>query len=448
MGSYDDELKKTIADLGTAFEQFKTEHDTQLSKKVKDALAEIKIDKINEALNGLEAKKEELERKIAEERTHREEVERKLNRLRNGGLATDEEMQKHLGAFNLQVKELARSRGAETPADLSMEDFTAYKAAVSKWMRKGHSAMTPEEVKTMLVGSDADGGFLVMPDTNGRIITKIRDLDPIRSIANVQSIGTDALEGIEDLGDAGFGWVGETAARPDTDTPQVGKWRIEAHECYASPKATQKLLDDAMVNIEAWLGEKVSNRFARGQGDAFINGDGVGKPRGFATYVTAATADESRAWGQFEHVNTGANGAFHTTQADPLFDLEMAFKPAYLQNARWVTRRAVIAAIRKFKTSTTSEYIWQPGLQAGQPSTLLGYPIVIAQGMPAHTTTGALGMALGDFNAGYQIVDRIGVRVLRDPYTDKPYVKFYTTARVGGGAVNFDAIKFIRFAAS
>lgn len=447
MGSYDEELKKTISDLGQAFEEFKKTNDSQFDEKLKDALAEFKLDKINEALTGLEEKKDELEAKIKAEQEAREEVERKLNRLRNGGKATDEEREKHLGAFNLQVKEMARQRKESEPADLSMEEYDFYQKSVVKWMRKGDGVLSAEERKAMLVGQDSEGGFLVMPDTSGRIVTKIRDLDPIRQIANVQSIGTDALEGIEDLDEAGFGWVGETGTRSDTTTPGVGKWRIEAHECYAQPKATQKLLDDSMVDIEAWLSGKVSDKFARGQGDAFINGDGVAKPRGFATYDTAATADESRAWGTFEHVVTGANGAFHTTQADPLFDLEMAFKPAYLMNARWVTRRAVIAAIRKFKTSTTNEYIWQPGLQAGQPSQLLGYPIVIAQGMPVHTTTGNLGMAFGDFNAGYQIVDRIGIRVLRDPYTDKPYVKFYTTARVGGGAINFDAIKFIKFSA-
>jgi HK97 family phage major capsid protein len=198
------------------------------------------------------------------------------------------------------------------------------------------------------------------------------------------------------------------------------------------------------VDVESWLAMKVADKFARVEGAAFINGNGVGQPRGFASYTTAATADGSRAWGTLEHVVTGASGAFHTTQADPLFTLIGAFKSAYLQNARWVTTREVIAAIRKFKTTTTAEYIWQPGLQQGQPQVILGYPVVIAQDMPA-LAANSLSMALGDFSEGYTVVDRQGIRTLRDPYTNKPYVVFYSTKRVGGAVVNFEAIKFIKF---
>jgi HK97 family phage major capsid protein len=260
----------------------------------------------------------------------------------------------------------------------------------------------------------------------------------------VQPISSDALEGIEDLNEADAGWVGETSTRSETNTPNVGKWRIPVQEMYAQPKATQKLLDDAAVDIESWLSMKIADKLARLEGAAFITGDGINRPRGFASYTTAATADGSRTWGQLEHIATSVNGDFAASNpSDHLLDLIMAFKSVHLNNANWVTRRTVIAKIRKFKEATTNAYMWQPGLQAGQPSTLLGFPVVMAEDMPA-LATGSLSMALGNFQA-YQIVDRLGIRVLRDPFTDKPYVKFYTTKRTGGGVLDFEAIKFIKF---
>ncbi len=266
----------------------------------------------------------------------------------------------------------------------------------------------------------------------------------MRQIASTMTISTNAIEGLIDRDEADYGWVGEVSSRPDTDTPTLGKYRLEAHEMYASPKITQTLLDDAAIDIESWLANKVADKFARAENDAFANGAGVVTPRGLFTYTTEATADASRDWGKFEHVVSGANGAFHTTKADPLFDLISKFKVQYLQNARWLTRREVIALVRKLKEATSDQYLWQPGLQMGQPDRLLGYPIVIDQDVPA-VGTGSLSMALGDFSEAYQIVDRIGMRTLRDPFTDKPYVKYYTTRRVGGGAVNFDAVKFFKF---
>ncbi len=313
-------------------------------------------------------------------------------------------------------------------------------------MRKDGKALTAEEYKTLQVGVEADGGFLVPSDTSGRIVTRIFELSPIRPISNVQPISSDRLEGIADIDEAGDGWVGETEARPDTKTPQIGKYEIPAHEQYAQPKATQKLLDDAAVNVESWLSRKVGDRFARREGAAFVIGNGVAQPRGFAAYPTAATADATRVWGTLEHINTGVNGAFAAANpADILFDLEGSFKSGYLANARIVTRRQVITLVRKFKDGQ-GQYLWQPGLQAGKPAQLIGYPLVMAEDMPA-VATGSLSLAMGDFNEGYQIVDRLGVRVLRDPYTDKPYIKFYTIRRVGGAVVQFECIKFVRFSA-
>jgi HK97 family phage major capsid protein len=454
------ELKNTCEQLGRAFQEFKTEYDKQFTEAktasskgtitaiVKDVLVEAKLDKIQQTMDDLSGKRDDLEKRVKLDAEHREELERKFNLLRVGGTGkSDDVEQKALGTFNMEVKALARKRGGSVPTDIDLEGFRAYKAGFNAYLRQDEKILTSEHVKAMQVGIDSDGGYLVPTDMSGRIATRVFELSPIRQIANVQAISSDALEGIEDTNEADAGWVGETASRTDTTTPQVGKYRIEAQEMYAKPKASQKLLDDSAVDIEMWLGNKVSDKMARVEGAAFITGNGVAKPRGFATYTTVATADATRTWGQLEYVPTGASGAFHTTQADPLFDLLAAFKSAHLTNGRWVTRRTVLAAIRKFKTSTTSEYIWQPGLQLGQPDRLLGYPIVNAEDMPA-VAANSLSMAFGDFNVGYQIVDRLGVRTLRDPYTDKPYVVFYTIKRTGGAVVQFDAIKFIKFAAS
>ena len=428
---------KTILDAqGRAFEEFKTTNDALIKAKAEGKAVgdlETKLAKIDTDLSNMSELKAEFDALAA-----------KVNRPARGAEET-ESVEKEVKSFN-QMRKAAAGQGA-TVADISEEQFKAYKGAFWEYQRKGNIDWLSEgERKAMSVGTDSDGGYLVPAPTTGRIVQKVYDLSPIRQIANVMSISTDALEGVNDLDESAYGWVSEVGTRSDTTTPQVGKYRIEAHEMYAQPKATQKLLDDSAVDIEAWLANKVADKFARAEGAAFVVGTGVGQPRGFASYTTAATADATRAWGTIEHVKTGANGAFHTTQADPLFDLIGAFKPNYLQNARWVTRREVIAAIRKFKTTTTLEYIWQPGLQAGQPDRLLGYPITIAQDMPT-LATGSLSMALGDFMEAYQIVDRLGMRTLRDPYTDKPYVKFYTTKRTGGAVVNFEAVKFINFAA-
>jgi len=305
--------------------------------------------------------------------------------------------------------------------------------------------LSADERKALSAGSDPDGGYLLPTPTVGRIVSKVYEQSVMRQIANVQPISTDALEGVVDNGDAGAGWVSETGTRSETTTPQVGKWRIEAHEMYAEPRVTQKLLDDAAVDVEMWLAGKIADKFARVEGTAFWSGTGVGQPRGLATYTTAATGDDSRTWGQFEHVKSGVNGDFHTTKADPLQDILGAMRDQYLAAAIFVMRREVRTKLRKLKEATSDRYLWEPSLQAGQPDRLLGYPVRIDQYMPA-LTTDSLSLAFGDFAEAYTIVDRLGIRTLRDPYTAKPYVKFYSTRRVGGGAVNFEAVKFLKFA--
>lgn len=438
------ELKEAIDGIGRNFEEFKAENNKLIAKGVKDALAEAKLDKLSQSIDDLTGKKEDIERRLKAEADMREELERKFNLARLGPQGTDDVEQKALQIWNAEIKGVAVRRGIEIPGDQPLEAYRAYKGAFDRFCRMDERKLTSDEVKALSAGSDPDGGYLVPADTSGRLVQRRYELSPIRQIAAQQTISTDRLEGINDTNEASYGWVSEVGSRTETNTPQIGKWEIPVHEMYANPAATQRILDDANTDIGSWLNGKVVNKFARVEGAGFITGTGVGQPRGFTTYTTSTTADATRAWGTMEHVVTGSNSGFHTTQADPLFDLLARMNPGYLANSRWVTTRGAIAAIRKFKTTTTLEYIWQPGLQAGQPDRLLGYPIVNAEDMPVHTTQNNLAMAFGDFSEAYQIVDRAGITVLRDPYTNKPYVHFYTVMRVGGGVLNFDAIKFIK----
>jgi HK97 family phage major capsid protein len=430
------QIKTLIEAQGRAFEEF---------KKTNDALVKAKAE--GKAVGDLEAKLAKVEKDLSDISEIKSEFDALMTKLqRPGGMgAQDQSLDQECKSFNDYRRALASESGSAAGADLSVDQYKAYKSGFFKMVRKGNMDLLDDtERKAMSAGSDSDGGYLLPAPTVGRIVQRVFELSPIRAISNVQTISTGSMEGLADTDETDAGWVAEMGTRSDTDTPQVQKYAIVAEEMYAQPKVTQKLLDDAAVDIEAWLANKVANKFARKEGNAFCVGDGVGKPRGFAAYTTAATGDDSRAWGAMEHVVTGANGDFAASAPlDVLFDLIGKFRPAYLQNAKWVARREAITKARKVK-DTAGQYLWQPSLQAGVPDRLVNYPIINAQDLPA-LATGSLSMALGDFMEGYQIVDRIGIRTLRDPYTAKPFVRFYTTRRVGGGVVNFEAIKFLKF---
>lgn len=442
-----EDIKRVADELGRAFEDFKEKHERELAE-VKAGLnaAPADLAKVEQALDELQAAKDALEAKAAAERKRLDDLEKRFSRpaaTSSAGDAGDRELK----AFNALTKSFAGAMNRPHPAEVGVDEYAAYKAGFAAYLRKGKEDLDFAERKAMSVGQDAEGGYLVHADMTGRIASKVFELSPIRQIAGVQAISTDALEGITDTDDLGDAvWVNDTTAPADTDSPQVGKWRIPAEEAYLQPKATQRLLEDAAVDVEAWLVAKLANKIARTEGAAFVAGTGVGKPRGFTAYTTAATDDGSRAWGTLEHVLSGANGDFASSSpADKLFDLVGALKDVYLANARFVTRKAVITKVRKFKEATTNGYIWQPGLQQGMPAQLLGYPVTMAEDMPA-LATNSLSLAFGDFATGYQIVDRLGMVIVRDALTDKPYVKFYTRFRVGGAVTNFEAIKLLKFA--
>lgn len=312
-----------------------------------------------------------------------------------------------------------------------------YHKAFNGYLRKGLEAGLGElQTKALSVGSDPDGGYLVTDAMSETIARTIYESSPIRRLARVETISTDALDVIEDAGESGASWTTETGAVSDSTTPQIGKHAVSVHEMYAQPKATQKLVDDASINIEQWIAEKVAEKFSRLEATAFVGGSGSGQPKGILSY-TAGTS-----WGQIEQISSGVNGA---VSSDSLIALFYALKEEYSRNATFLMNRSVLQSVRLLKEATTNQYLWQPGLAAGAPDTLLGVPVLQAADMPV-AATNSLSVAVGDFRRAYLVVDRVGLRILRDPFTEKPFIKYYTTRRVGGEVVNYEAIKLLKLA--
>lgn len=318
------------------------------------------------------------------------------------------------------------------------------KAAWDGYMRSGETSSLIEG-KSLSVGTGSDGGYVAPAETEALIDRLLTTASPIRAIASVKQTSATTFRKPVSLGGAATGWVSETAARPETDTPTLDLLDFPTAELYAMPAATTALLDDAMVDVDQWLAEEVQDVFAAQEGDAFINGNGTNKPKGFLSY--AKTADASAVWGEIGYVATGVDGDFAASDpVDDLIDLIYAPKPGYRADGRFVMNRRTVSAVRKFKDSN-GDYIWQPSLTEGGQATLLGYSVTEAEDMP-DIGSDAFAIAFGDFRRGYLVVDRQGVQVLRDPYSAKPYVLFYTTKRVGGGVQDFNAIKLLKFGTS
>jgi HK97 family phage major capsid protein len=443
----DTEIKAVLDETAKTFDAFKAAH-SELEAEVKkikgaDYVTSDKLKRIDDALEASIAAKTALEKKMSD---RADEIEKKLNRANlTGSRADDDKRAVEIKAFNDTLAAEAASKNRQHTA-LDDKGYDEYRSAFGSMLRKNDRLLTPDEVKTLSVGSDPDGGYFVTPDISGRIVKKVYETSPIRQIASAMTISTDALEGIEDLGEAGAGYAGEHTQGSDTTTPQVGKWRIPVFWIDTEPKTTQQLLDDASVNVEGWLADKVADKFSRFENAEFVTG-AANKIRGLAGYTMAADSGSGVTWGTVGYVATGTAGAFPSANpADKLYDVTGCLKQAYLPNARFLTRRSVITLIRKFKDGM-GNYLWQPSFVAGVSETIMGYPVTRAEDIAA-VTTDSLSLAFGDFAQAYQIVDRQGVRVLRDPYTAKPYVKFYTTKRTGGGIVNFEALKFLKFGTS
>ena len=394
-------------------------------------------------------------------KTDQELVEqRKSFDKKTADVVTQDEVKKLTAALEEQKKlveglRLENNRPIITAPDGTKTQLTEeqmeHKKAFGEYFRKGRNhddgKLREIEEKTLSVGSDPDGGYTVPTQMESGIDRVITEISPMRQIARVIQVSTAEYKRMTSQGGSTSGWVGEQAARPNTNTPTLAEQKYPVMELYANPAATQSLLDDSALNIEQWLADEVSIEFAFQEGGAFVNGNGASKPKGFLQGDKVANA--SWTWGKTGYVVTGVSGDFADNTTNPgaetenLVDLVYSLKPAFRQNARWAMNRSTVSEIMKIRDADGRQ-LWASGLQLGQPDILLGYPITELEDMPS-TTADAFAMAFGDFRRGYLIVDRIGIRVLRDPYSAKPYVQFYTTKRVGGGLAHFDAIKLLKF---
>jgi HK97 family phage major capsid protein len=314
---------------------------------------------------------------------------------------------------------------------------------VDQYVRRGIE--TGLETKAIGSSSDAIGGYAVPREIDQAIDETLKAISPIRAISNVVKVGSSGYRKLIASGGTPSGWVGFEAARPETGTATFTEVVPASGDLYANPAVSQQMLDDAMFDVEKFLAHEIATEFARAEGSAYISGTGVSQPLGFLASPNATTADATRPMGTLQTIGTGVSAAFPASNPqDKLIDLVQALRSPYRQGAAFVMNSATASVIRKFKTST-GEFLFQPSMIAGQPATLLGYPIVEAEDMP-DLAASSLSIAFGNFKAGYVIAERNATSILRDPYTHKPYVHFYATKRVGGQVVNSEAIKLLKFA--
>lgn len=440
-----DEIKKLGDNSKANYESLRKNHE-ELKKlidaKADDVLVKEKIDKLAEDIT---LRQQEMDKKFAsaEKGSHERIDQIEVAMKRHGGSfgsanADFSKEEREAREWLLASSSLKSDEGMnfEKAKKLvaNMDEYRRYKESFETFLRKAGDErnLDPESHKTLLTGSDPDGGYTVPTAMSNRIIDKVYEMDPVRQLATIETISTAAIEFMVDQGQSGYGWESDTVAGAETATPQFGKKRIPVYTEYAKPRATQTLLEDSALNVEAWLSGKVADRFARVEGAAFVSGDGVGKPRGFLTYADGST------YGTIEQVHMG-NALLLT--ADGFISVKYALSEYFLnQNTTWLMARSTVAAAMKLKDGV-GDYIWKPSLIASDPySTILGSPVRMSASMPA-VAANAMAVAIADWKEAYTIVDRLGITIQRDPYTVKPLVEFYVRKRVGGDVCNFDAIK-------
>lgn len=389
--------KAMLSELKAAFEEFKKANDEKLKAKTDDVVMNEKVDRINNAVGDLQAN-----------------------------------FQKALDDLNAKLA--AAQLGGAVIGDIEADP--EYTKAFKAHMRKGDVSAA------MTKGSDPDGGYTAPIEWDRSITGKLKLISPIRENARVVTISGAGFKKLFTDRAVGSGWVGETASRPATSTPQMGQLDFTPGEIYANPAISQQLLDDSALNLEEWLQGEVDLEFARQEGIAFVSGDGVNKPFGILTYVTGAANAAKHPWGAIAVKNSGAAAA---VTADGLLDLIYDLPSAFRMNAKLYLNRQTQAGFRKLKDAGNN-YLWQPSLAEGQPATLAGEKIVEVPDMPG-VAAGNIAALYGDMESTYLVVDRVGIRILRDPFTNKPYVHFYTTKRVGGGVYNPEPMRALKISA-
>ncbi|MGV6871729.1 phage major capsid protein [Pseudochelatococcus sp. B33] len=401
------EVASAFADLSRAFAAFREANDARLgaleTRLAGDPVIEEKVARIDRAIDE------------AKSRLDRLVLDGRRPALAGSSAAADPLVEEHRSAFSAYV------RGGET------------------------SGLKALEAKALSAGSGPDGGYLTPGSVEREVLARLGNISPLRALASVRLISGASYKGAITKTAPVTGWVGETASRSQTSSPVLEELDFPALELYALPAATQTLLDDAVVNIEEWLVSEIETAFAEQESKAFVVGTGDGQPTGILNYPTVAQG--SWEWGKLGTTVTGVSGAFPASDpADILIDLIYSLKASYRQNGTFLMNRKVQSTVRKLK-DTDGHYVWQPPASLDQPASLFSFPVAESEDMP-DIGADSLSIAFGDFRRGYLIVDRAGVRVLRDPYSAKPYVLFYTTKRVGGGVQDFDAIKLLKFGTS
>ena len=320
---------------------------------------------------------------------------------------------------------------------------TEHKTAFMQFMRKGDDdGLRDLERKALQVGSDEDGGYAVPEELDRSILTLLQDEVVMRQEASVITVGGSDYKKLVNVGGTASGWVGETDPRPATDASKLKLIEPFMGEIYGNPQATQKMLDDVFFNAEAWINSELATEFSEQEEIAFTIGDGTKKPKGFLAYASSLESDKDRAFGTLQHIQSGSAAA---VTADSIIQLVYKLRKTHRNGAKFMMNNNSLFKIRMLK-DTEGNYLWRPGLDLGQPSTLVGYGIAENEQMP-DIAADAKAIAFGNFKRGYIIVDRIGTRVLRDPYTNKPYVGFYTTKRTGGMLADSQAIKLLKIGA-
>lgn len=438
------EAKKMFEEMSSAFAAFQGKNEERLKeiekKGVSDAVLNEHVDRINTSLGNISNMVDEF---IRNQEKKTQELELAIGRE---GLGGGSGQPANMSVLAERHKRTIEARCGRT-VDMDPEKFQDYSHSFLNYVRQGPTLIQDSVRNALSVGSDKDGGYLVEPDRLDRIITRLYDTSPVRQHALVLTTSRDKVEIPIDVNEAASGgWAGEWTEPSDTDTPGLGIQEIEMHLQIAMPSITQQLLEDSAMNVEQWLENKIADKFARVENAAFVNGNGTKKPRGFMSYADASvlTSDATRAWGKVQYLKTGSAGAFNGT--DALINIVYAMKQAHRAAALWAANRSTFAEIRKLKDAD-GNYIWTMGdIQKGQPSSLLGYGTTEFEDM-ADIAANSFSLTFANFATCYAIVDRLGMGVLRDPYTGKPKVKFFARKRVGADVIDFDAIKYLKFAA-
>lgn len=365
----------------------------------------------------------------------------KLDRLD----AALDQTQRRLDDLTLKSRRPQRGVSGDLPrSGPAMERKAAFEAYMRSGREQSLQRLELKDASPLAIGSGTgtDAGYLVPDETEAGIMMRLTEGSPIRAIASVRQVSGSVYKKPYSTQGPTSGWVAETAARSMTSAPALAELTFPTMELYSMPAATASLLDDAVVDIDAWLAEEVQAAFAEQESAAFVTGDGSAKPKGFL--MESRVADSAWEWGKLGTLVTGVSGALPVSYpSDILLDLIYSLKAGYRQNARFVMNRKTQAALRKLKDDD-GNYLWQPPAAAGSSASLMNFPISEVEDMPNMSTSGAA-IAFGDFKRGYLVVDRMGVRILRDPYSSKPNVLFYTTKRVGGGVQDYEAIKLLQF---